>query len=366
MEPQSTRLRSLDALRGFDMLWIIGLDSVFRALAKATGNPFFQLMSAQLEHVPWAGLRLYDLIFPLFIFLSGVSIPYALSSRESRGWSRKKMLLFIARRVVILVVLGMVYNGLLDLRFDTLRVASVIGQIGLAYGIGALVWVLLKEVKMRAAILAGILVLVAVLQLLVPVPGHGAGVLTPEGIFNGWLDRLLLPGRLHAGIFDPEGLLCIFSASALTLAGTFAGQMLRASPRPQIRTVYWLAGAGAVSILLGAACQALGYPPIKSAWTTTFNLYAGGISLLLLALFHGLVDFPRRNWSFPLQVVGMNPLTIYLLTRIVAFEPVAEFFAGGIARLSGSLGSVVLAVALLAVEWLVLWFLYRKKVFLRI
>ncbi|GHC40891.1 acyltransferase family protein [Roseibacillus persicicus] len=366
MEQKPARLRSLDALRGFDMLWIIGLDSVFHALAKATDNSFFHLMSEQLHHVPWEGLRLYDLIFPLFMFPSGVSIPFALTSRMNRGWSRRQILLFIARRAFILVFLGMVYNGLLDLRFDTLRVASVIGQIGLAYGIAATVWYLIQNVKLRAAVLAGILILVAVLQLMIPVPGFGVGVLTPEGIFNSWLDRTILPGRLHAGVYDPEGLLCIFSSAALTLAGTFAGQVLRAAPAPRVRTLYWFAGAGVVSILLGAACQALGYPPIKSAWTTTFNFYAGGISLLLLAFFHGVVDFPKRNWSFPLQVVGMNPLTIYLLTRIVAFEPVAEFFAGGVARLSGAFGPVVLAVALLIVEWLVLWFLYRKKVFLRI
>ncbi|BCX47945.1 acyltransferase [Haloferula helveola] len=365
MEP-TRRLRSLDALRGFDMLWIIGLDAFFRGLAAATDVPFLDAWAHQLEHVPWDGLRAYDLIFPLFMFLSGVAIPWSVGAKQDGGKSRLKLALGILRRVVLLVVLGMVYNGLLDLRFETLRVASVLGQIGMAYGFAALTWLFVRHNGGRIAVMTGLFVLVAVLQLLVPVPGHGAGVLTEEGIINGWIDRHLLPGRLYGGSFDPEGILCFVSAAVLPLAGAFAGERLRKAPAPRLANVLLLAGCGGVAIMAGWLSQTLGYPPIKAGWTGTFNLYAGGISLVLLAVFHLAIDFVRFNWSLPLQIVGMNPLTIYLLARIVPFAAIATFFAGGIARLSGDFGPVILAATTLLIEWLVLWVLWKKKIFLRV
>jgi len=360
------RLRSLDALRGFDMLWIVGLAAFFRHLAEATGSAPLVAWAQQLEHVPWEGLRAYDLIFPLFMFLSGVAIPWSLGARRDRGVSRAKLAAGILRRVALLVVLGLVYNGLFELRLDTLRVASVLGQIGMAYGIAALAWVMIPATKGRIAVMAGLFVAVAILQLWVPVPGHGAGVLTPEGIVNGWIDRHLLPGKLYGGSFDPEGILCFVSAAVLPLAGAFAGERLRRSPQSHFRNAARLAAAGVLAILAGWGCQALGYPPIKAAWTGTFNLYAGGISLLLLAGFHLAVDLPRPNWSFPLQVVGMNPLTIYLLARIVPFPEIATFFSGGAARLTGDFGPAVIDLTTLLIEWLLLWFLYRKRLFLRV
>ncbi|MGB6222126.1 acyltransferase family protein [Haloferula sp.] len=306
---ETRRLRSLDALRGFDMLWIIGLEGVFRSLAEASDSSIRDAVVVQLKHVPWAGLRGYDLIFPLFMFLSGVAIPWSVGNKLERGAARKGVALGILRRAFLLVLLGMIYNGLLNFQFDKLRVASVLGQIGVAYAIAALVWTFVATRSTRVIILVGVMLGVAVLQLLVPVPGHGAGVLTPEGSINGWIDRHLLSGQLYRKDFDPEGLLCIVSASALTLGGAFAGDYLKRQAEPHLRTVGLFLGIGAGLILAGWTCATLGYPSIKSAWTGTFHLYAGGISLILLGIFHWLIDFPKRwNWSFPLQVVGMNPL----------------------------------------------------------
>jgi predicted acyltransferase len=365
--PPSTRLRSLDALRGFDMLWIIGLDTFFRALAKANDHPALASWAEQLHRVSWDGLRAYDLIFPLFMFLSGVAIPYSLGSKNAEGVGRGSATLAILRRAAILVFLGLIYNGFLDFNFEKLRFASVLGQIGIAWAIAALIWTFTTKTRTRIGLLCGIFLFVAILQLFIPVPGHGAGILTREGVINGWIDRNFLPGRLHGKTFDPEGWLCILSASALTLGGAFAGQRLRSQGQAHLSTVGIFAGLGVLLILLGYACQTMGYPPIKAAWTGTFNLYAGGISLLLLALFHLLIDFtPTFNWSFPLQVVGMNPLTIYLLTRIVAFEPISKFFFGGLARLNGDYKLVILASGTLLLEWLVLYALYRRRLFLRV
>ncbi len=361
------RLRSLDALRGFDMLWIVGLAELVHQLAKVSGYGWLQGMAHQLEHVPWEGLRAYDLIFPLFMFAAGMSVPYALLPKLERGESRGMLLLAIWRRALLLVLLGIVYNGGLELKFATQRYASVLGQIGLAYGIAATVFLFTGTWKARAAWCGGILACIAGLQLLFPVPGHGAGVLTQEGIVNAWVDRMWLPGRLHATYFDPEGLLCIVSAAALTLGGVMAGDYVRSWGEPSLTAAGRMLLAGAALLLAGWLCWRLGYPPIKSAWTTTFNLLAGGICLWLFVIFYLLVDFlPESDWSFPLQVVGMNPLTIYLAEKIIPFPAISRFFFGGLARLSGIWGEVVIILGVLLIEWLLLWFLWKKRVFLRV
>lgn len=361
------RLRSLDTLRGFDMLWIVGLAELFLQLAKVTNVGWLNAWAVQLEHVHWDGLRAYDLIFPLFMFLSGVSAPYALAKKSERGDSRASLLAGVWKRVLILVMLGIVYNGGLELKFATQRYASVLGQIGLAYGIAASVFLLTSTWKGRALWCGGILAVIAGLQLSFPVPGHGAGVLTPDGIANAWLDRLLLPGRLHGKVFDPEGLLCIVSAAALTLGGVMTGDYVKSWGAPSHTAAGRLLLAGTGLLVAGWLCWKLGYPPIKSAWTTTFNLLAGGICVWLFTAFHLFIDFrPQSKWSFPLEVVGMNPLTIYLAERIVPFPEISGFFFGGIARLCGKWEDVVLVAGILVIEWLLLWFLWKKRVFLRV
>ena len=367
-QPATTpRLRSLDALRGFDMLWIVGLAELFHQFAKVTKAGWLEAWSVQLEHVPWEGMVAYDLIFPLFMFLSGVAVPYAFGKKLERGDSRGALLAGVWKRVVILVLLGIVYNGGLQLKFETQRYASVLGQIGLAYGIAASIFLITSTWKGRAIWCGGILAAIAGLQLLFPVPGHGAGVLTPDGIVNAWLDQMLLPGRLHGRVFDPEGLLCIVSAAALTLGGVITGDHVKSAGSPSHTTAARLLVAGVGLLIAGWLCWKFGYPPIKSAWTTTFNLLAGGICVWLFTAFHLAIDFrPQSKWSFPLEVIGMNSLTIYLVERVVPLPEISAFFFGGIARLSGAWGDAVLIAGILLIEWLLLWFLWKKRVFLRV
>ena len=212
-EPKhSERLQSLDVLRGFDMLWIIGGGSLIIALAEETKWGWLQVIAAQMEHVPWAGFHFEDLIFPLFMFISGVAIPYAITAKVEQGVKRKALFSRIFRRAIILVLLGILYNGLLKNGFSNLRIASVLGQIGLGYLVAASIVLYTKSFQTRLAWLIGILSGIAIMQLAVPVPGYGTGLLTPDGGINAWLDRMFLPGRLYGETFDPEGLLCIVSA----------------------------------------------------------------------------------------------------------------------------------------------------------
>ena len=369
METQSAakpRLFSLDALRGFDMFWIIGGDAFFRSLAEVTNWSWARSWAVQLDHAEWAGFHFYDLIFPLFMFISGVAIPFSLLAKAETEADKRPIYLKLVRRALLLVLLGFVYNHLADLQFATQRYASVLGQIGLAYLFAALIMLNVRSLKGRLAALAGILAGYAAVQLLVPVPGIGAGVLTPEGTINGWVDRLLLPGRLYDKIFDPEGLLCILSATSVTLAGGLAGLVLRSEKLASHRKTLILAASG---VGLTTAGFALGnwYPIIKKAWTATFDIYAAGLSFILLALFYMVIDVWKvRKWSFVFRVIGMNSIAIYLGTRMFDFAYTSKFLFGGAARLAGTSGVLILEAGIVAVEWLVLLFLYKKKVFLRV
>ncbi|MEA1875809.1 MAG: DUF5009 domain-containing protein, partial [Bacteroidota bacterium] len=353
------RLQSLDALRGFDMFWIIGGGAFFTALIDATGWGWLEGMSKQLHHVKWDGFRAWDLIFPLFMFIAGVAIPFAILSKLKKGHSKSSLVMKIIKRAVILVVLGFVYNGIFKLQFGEpgFRFASVLGQIGLAYLFAGLIVIYTRNFKFRLIWLGGILLGYAVIQNFIPVPGFGAGVLTPEGSINSYIDQMLLPGRLHGKVFDPEGLLCIISAAGITLMGALAGEILRNKSWGEYKKVLYLAIAGVTGIVLALILQPF-YPVIKAAWTTTFNLLAGGISFLLLALFYLVIDIWKiQKWAFFFRIIGLNSITIYLGMRIIDFYHTSQFFLGGIIDVSGDFGKVIYLGGVIMAEWLFLYFL---------
>jgi predicted acyltransferase len=367
-EPAETRTRllSLDALRGFDMFWIIGGDALFRSLAEVTNWGWARGWAVQLDHAEWAGFHFYDLVFPLFMFISGVAIPFSLLAKAETAADKRPIYLKLVKRALLLVFLGFVYNHLTDLQFATQRYASVLGQIGLAYLFAALIMLKVRSLKGRLAVLGGILLGYAAVQLFFPVPGIGAGVLTPEGSINGWIDRLLLPGRLYDKIFDPEGVLCILSATSVTLMGGLAGLVLKSGKIAAYRKTVILSACGIGLTTLGYVLGAW-YPIIKKAWTATFDVYAAGLSFILLALFYLIIDVWRlQKWSFVFRVIGLNSITIYLGTRMIDFDATSKFWFGGLARLSGAAGVLVIEAGVIAVEWLALYFLYKQKVFLRV
>jgi predicted acyltransferase len=276
------------------------------------------------------------------------------------------MLRAILRRVVVLILLGWVYNGLLEMDFARLRYASVLGLIGISYGIAAAVALVTRRARVPLLGAVVIMAAVAAAQLLVPVPGHGPGVLTPAGALNGYIDRMLLPGRLFGKTYDPEGLLCVVSAAALTLLGLSCGRLLRAPHGGSFGKALVLAGTGALMLASGKLL-APWYPPIKALWTSSYNLIAGGIALGLMALFYLVIDGWRlHGWSFALRVVGLNSITIYLAVRFVDFGHTAGLLFGGLAARCGPWQPVVVTGATLLIEWLFLWLLYRREIFLKV
>ena len=357
------RLYSLDALRGFDMFWITGGGLLVATISKMAG---LEWLETQMHHVKWNGFRFYDLIFPLFMFISGVAIPFAVGSKIKRNIPQRKIIRKVCFRLIILILLGILYNGAFKNGFSEVRIASVLGQIGIAYFFASLIYIYFKSLRSLLIWLGSILAVIGIIQLLIPVPGFGAGVLTPEGCINGYIDRLLLPGRLHGKVFDPEGILCSISATGITLMGAVAGTILRIKKQTDLQKIGWLIIAGVSSILMALSFSTF-YPVIKSCWTSTFNLLAGGISFLLLAFFYLVIDhWGFKWWAFYFRIIGMNSIFIYLFTRIVDTKGIATFFLGWIINKSGDAGEVILFTGNLIIIWLLLYYMYKKNIFLRI
>lgn len=363
---KTERLSSLDTLRGFDMFWIIGGDELITVLSKVTGWSWMEPIAGQMHHASWAGFHFEDLIFPLFMFISGVAIPFALTSRLEKGTAKSILHKKVFQRMILLVLFGLLYNGAFKNGFSDMRYPSVLSQIGIAYFFAALIVINTNTLKARILWLTGILAGIAVLQHLVPVPGFGAGTFTPEGSINAWIDQHVLPGKLIYGTYDPEGVLCIISAISVTLMGTFAGVLLRDKAiNPNKKTIILLiSGASLVVIALVLSTF---YPVIKKIWTVPFNLLTAGISSLLLATFYFIIDVKSWNkWILFFKVIGLNSITIYLGGRIIDFWHASEFLLGSFAGLMGNFGEVLIILGVISLEWAFLYYLYKNKIFLRV
>ncbi len=361
-QPQQ-RLYSLDVLRGFDMFWITGGGYLVVLLSRMTGATWLE---AQMEHAQWAGFHFEDLIFPMFMFISGVAITFSVKSKLQKNVSKKKLLGKVFKRLVLLFVLGLLYNGAFQNGFANARIASVLAQIGVGYFFASLIVIYFESFRSRIIWVVGILVGYGVLQLLVPVPGFGAGVLDKTGSINSYIDQLFLPGRLYETTYDPEGILCSLSATGITLLGTIAGNILRRKKTTDWQKIGYLVATGVGLIILALLFSSF-YPIIKRVWTSTFNMLAGGISFILLALFFLIIDHWKfQKWAFYFRVIGMNSIFVYLFRRIINIYDLSGFFVGWIAKPLGKSGELVIAIGALAVVWLVLYFMYRKKVFLRV
>lgn len=324
--PPSQRLMSIDALRGFDMFWIIGGDALILSLLALIDRPWSQTLALQWKHVEWEGFRFYDLIFPLFLFLVGCVLPFSLEKYRAqplKAYSR------IAQRTALLLWFGLIANGLLKLDFENLRLAGVLQRIGICYGITALLF-LHMNVRGLTTLLVSILLGYWAILALVPVPGGVAGDFTIEGNLGGYLDRNYLPGKIYKayyGFGDNEGLLSTLGALGTTLLGVLSGSWLKSSAQPWSK-VSGLLMAGSACLLLGLAWSTA-LPLIKNLWTSSFVLVTGGCSLFLLAWFYAVIDvMDYRRWAFFWVVIGMNAITIYMAQRFIKFDFMANFFFG--------------------------------------
>ena len=392
---------SLDALRGFDMFWILGADSFVYALHRVSQTAPTKFLATQLDHAEWAGFHFYDLIFPLFVFIMGVSTVFSLEkiiAREGRAAAVKRVL----RRGVLLFAVALIYSGGFTNPWPDMRLMGVLNRIALCYTFGGLLFVFCNWRVMIAVAVTLLLGYWALLEFVPfpdvrPVPG-GDSVITLESGFKSvsqlnmastnllrgsyiqgvnltdYLDQKYLPGRKYDGTYDPEGYLSTLPAFATGLLGIFVGLFLRNKSVPDANKVVYLIGAGAASAAVGWL-WGLEMPVIKKIWTSSYVLVAGGYSAMLLGAFYWIVDVKQwRTWCQPFVWIGMNPITLYLTSNFLGglgYHRLATRLAGGPvkslfdAHVAAGFGELVISAVGVA---LFLWFahfLYRRKIFLR-
>jgi predicted acyltransferase len=361
------RLMSIDALRGLDMFFIVGMEEVFAAISEMA--PMTPSINDRLQHAPWAGFHFYDLIFPLFAFIIGVSLVFSLS-KSVAAEGKKAATLKLIKRSVILYLLGVLMYGGIAGGVEQIRLLGVLQRLALCFCAAGLAFVWLSP---RAMVMLTVSLLAGYWAMLVfmPVPGFGAGDFAEGHNFTNWLDRMFLPFRKWDGDHDPEGLLSTLPAIATTLTGVFAGMLLGKPTLEPARKVRLLVIWGIAAIALGLLWH-LQFPIIKKLWTSSYVLLTSGISAVLLAVFYKVIDIDqRRKWCQPFVWIGMNAITIYLLVHIVKLDALAGRLVGGeihagLEHMHPGLGS--LATALLAMAFAV-WicrFLYVRKIFLRV
>jgi len=363
--PIAQRLISLDALRGFDMFWIVGAESLVRGLRKISDTGPIKLVADQLEHKPWAGFHFEDLIFPLFVFIIGVSLVFSLTKTIAQS-GRRTAVLRILRRSALLYLLGIVYYGGLSTPIEKIRLLGVLQRLALCYLFASLLFCYLKP-KALVGVCAGILIGYWALLSFVPVPGHGAGNFAEGMNLTNYVDKQFLPLRKWDGDHDPEGLLSTLPAVASCLLGVFAGLLLKNPALPDRKKVGYLI-AGGLACLAAGWLWHLNFPVIKKIWTSSFVLVAGGYSCLLLAAFYQVIDVWKwQKWAMPFVWIGANAITIYFGGRFIDFEGLATLLVGGeINHCFGAYGELVLALTTLALGFWFLRFLYQRKIFLRL
>lgn len=419
---------SIDALRGFDMFWILGADALVYALNKLGQCAPTQFLQTELSHCMWQGMHFYDLIFPLFVFIMGVSTVFSLTKiieKEGRAAAVKR----IVRRSVLLFVLALIYSGGFTNPWPDLRLMGVLNRIALCYLFGGLMFCFFNTRAMIATAVAILLGYWAMMNF-IPIrdihldqdslaaqaqaagnPQLAAQFLAINSVTNNpsavpdspvWaaahkmyysttnmvkgkfdmgynvcnhFDFAHLPGRLYYVFYDPEGLLSTIPAIATGLFGIFAGLLLRNKTVPDERKVLWLIAMGIAGVAIGFL-WGTEFPVIKKIWTSSYVLVAGGYSAILLGAFYWIVDIKKwRLWCQPFVWVGMNPITLYMVANLTGgegYRKIAARIAGGPVleylntHVARGFGNIIVSLISIALFFWLANFLYRRKIFLRV
>jgi len=402
----SQRLISLDALRGFDMFWIIGAENVAMAICKQWNTKATAIVAEQLDHVPWRGFHFYDLIFPMFVFIVGVSMVFSLSKAVERGGKAAAVRRVIIRGIV-LYLLGVIYYGGFSHSFGymykhhhqpvpdissnfgkviaDIRFLGVLQRIAISYMVTGLLFCLFKP-RTLMIICAGLLLLYWGLLVAVH-PGQEHHSYDEGKNLTNYIDAHYLPGFKWDGDHDPEGILSTIPAIGGCLLGVFAGLLLHTPRLGGYQKAGLLVVGGALLILIGMVWGGMPinlqeggwtlpelaqFPVIKKLWTSSFVMLTAGCASVLLGVFYLVIDvWKLRIIAAPFVWIGMNAITLYLVWNIFELDKLASRFIGGSGTELGKhspdwflrLAPPIVALAMIL---LLARFLYKRQIFLRV
>ncbi|MBR6734248.1 MAG: DUF5009 domain-containing protein [Kiritimatiellae bacterium] len=365
-----SRIASIDALRGFNMFFITGGSALIAGICSALNCPDAWI-ARQMNHVNWIGFAHHDTIFPLFLFLAGVSWPFSLASQQSRGRSTLNIQLKALARVAVLFLIGLSFGGILKFN-PNFRLMSVLGFIGLSWGAAASISLYVRRVWKLFAIAVALLAGYYLLLQFCVAPGapEGASSYSPQWNFPAYLDRLSWPNHLlYRRKYDPESFYSLPGGMALAMFGVLAGRLLgwRNGPSPARKSVLLAAWAAVAAV---AACvfeYALGNPPIKKLWTPSFVLYSAAYALAMLALFHWIVDvLGLKRWTVVFDPVGKNSILAYVLSMVRVSATIQGFLFAGLCKWADKWGSALTGLTSYLVVWSILYFFKQKKIFLKV
>ena len=352
------------------MFFITGGASLLMAIAAFfPESTAWQTISANMEHVPWDGLVHHDTIFPLFLFIAGISFPFSLQKQIENGHSKTSIYLKILRRGLMLVLLGLIYNGLLRFQFETQRWPSVLGRIGLAWMFAALIFTATgKKLWPKIAVVPVILIGYWLVSAFVHAPGVDPAIdpLTREGNIACYIDRTLLGAHCYKPDYDPEGILSTLPAICTAMLGMLTGLFVQ-HRQPKWSTAFVLLLAGVSFAALGAAWNII-YPINKALWSSSFVLAVAGYSLVMFSLFYYIIEVCGwHKWDFYFKVIGMNSILIYMAPKFIDFSKLNHSLLDGVfSLLPEQYYAMAETLGYMMVLWLFIYFMYRQRIFLKV
>lgn len=346
------------------MLLIIFADHFFYNLHQGGQTPFTEALAKQFSHPEWFGSTFYDIIMPLFLFVVGAVIPFSMSKRMQDKSGKGHVYRKLAKRFVILFVLGWIVQGNL-LAFDLSQFhvfSNTLQAIAVGYLFSCLAYIHLNQ-KWRYVVFAACLIVYALLLTVPNVPGVGQSVLLPDQNFALYFDRLIL-GRFDDGL-QYTWLLSGLGFTATTLSGVFAGELIK-SKLPRNKVALYLFVAGIAGLALGLI-WGIWHPIVKKIWSSSFVLASSGVCFLLLALFYWIIDVKgKTKWTYPLKVIGMNAITAYVLSHVINFPEVSKFILFGLESSAGSYYPMLTSIGGFGILYLLLWYMYKNNTFIKV
>ncbi|MDQ7817246.1 MAG: DUF5009 domain-containing protein [Melioribacteraceae bacterium] len=381
---KTERLISLDAFRGFTIAGMI-----------LVNNPgFWADIYPQLRHAEWNGWTFTDWIFPFFLWIVGVAMTFSFAARTAKGDSKSKLVLNVFRRSAIIFALGLFLTafpfGLLwnhNLNLETIRIPGVLQRIALCYLISSVIYLYTSK---RGQIITILLLFISywLMMFYIPVPEFGAGLFEKGKNFAAYIDSLVLSGHMWSATktWDPEGIISTIPAIATTLMGVLTGEYLHKSEHSKIEKSAWMFTAGAALLLIGASLD-MWMPINKSIWTVSYSIFMSGWALCIFGIFYFLIDAKGiKRWAQPFVVYGMNAIFVFVLSGLFAkaigmwkfyvrlsdgsYSNVSiknlimqNIFEPYFSPLNASLG---FAISFIMVMYLIIWIMYKKKIFIKV